>query len=115
VTRDGRNDSGAVLRVARVPEPAWRAEGRFADRLLALLSGNGLPDVGEQLGLRAFSSLFPLSASWTSDLSGSFVARRTQLGCDGWEGMAERRHISFFGLALTAAEDSRKPPQTRGG
>jgi hypothetical protein len=32
-----------------------------------------------------------------------------------WEGMAERRRISFYGLALTASHDSRKPPQPRSG
>jgi hypothetical protein len=52
----------------------WQARGAtkstHADRLLARLSGDGLPDVlttkdvGDQLRIKTFS--FPLSASWTA-------------------------------------------------
>ena len=62
------------------------------DRLLALLSGDGLPDVFKTLATSSASGPSrPVPAVRqlnSSGLSGLFVARKTQLECDGWKGPA---------------------------
>jgi hypothetical protein len=59
---------------------------------LALLSRGGLPDDDEGRWRPARHQgllvLFPIRQLNSSDLSGTFVARRTQLDCDGCMGAA---------------------------
>ena len=57
-------------------------------------------DVGDQLGIGAFSSCSRYPPAELFGPVAGFVARTTQPECDGRVGVAERRHIRFRGLTL---------------